>query len=179
MTTTPQDSFLRQASAAARAAGHIFPEYAACEAALESTWGRSRLAREANNLFGQKQSTENIETAATLALPTQEFLNGRWVTVVARWARFPDQAACFRARMALLHRLQQSYPAYARALAATSGEVFIEEVSRAWSTDPRRAAKVLAIHRQHCSSFLPLAPALVAGLPAAGLARLSPMAGRI
>ena len=58
MTTTPQDSFLRQASAAARAAGHIFPDYAACEAALESTWGQSRLAREANNLFGQKQSAE-------------------------------------------------------------------------------------------------------------------------
>lgn len=176
MTTTPQDSFLRQASAAARAAGHIFPEYAACEAALESTWGRSRLAREANNLFGQKQSTENIEMAgveaAALALPTQEFLNGRWVTVVARWARFADQAACFRARMALLHRLEQNYPAYARALAATTGEVFIEEVSRAWSTDPRRAAKVLAIHRQHCSSFLPVAPALVAGLPAAGLAHV-------
>ncbi len=60
MTTTPQDSFLRQASAAARAAGHIFPDYAACEAALESTWGRSRLAREANNLFGQKESAEAI-----------------------------------------------------------------------------------------------------------------------
>jgi len=173
MTTTPQDSFLRQASAAAFAAGHIFPEYAACEAALESTWGRSRLAREANNLFGQKQSTENIEKAGveadTLALPTQEFLNGRWVTVLARWARFADHAACFRARMALLHRLQQSYPAYARALTATTGEVFIEEVSRAWSTDPRRAAKVLAIHRQHCSSFLPLAPALVPASQAANL----------
>ena len=170
MTTTPQDSFLRQASAAARAAGHIFPDYAACEAALESTWGRSRLAREANNLFGQKQSTENIEKAGieadTLALSTQEFLNGRWVTVIARWARFTDQAACFRARMALLHRLQQSYPAYARALAATTGEAFIEEVSRAWSTDPQRAAKVLAIHRQHCSSFLPPAPALIATAPA-------------
>jgi flagellum-specific peptidoglycan hydrolase FlgJ len=158
MTITPQETFLRQASAAARAAGHIFPDYAACEAALESTWGRSRLAREANNLFGQKQSAENIEGVPTLALPTQEFLDGRWVTVIARWARFPDQAACFRARMALLHRLEQSYSAYARALAAVTGELFIEEVSRAWSTDPQRAAKVLAIHRQHCSSFLPLIP---------------------
>jgi flagellum-specific peptidoglycan hydrolase FlgJ len=182
MTTTPQDSFLRQASAAARAAGHIFPDYAACEAALESTWGRSRLAREANNLFGQKQSLESSEKAGvekagsegagTLALPTQEFLNGRWVTVVARWARFTDQAACFRMRMALLQRLQQNYPAYSRALAATTGEVFIEEVSRVWSTDPQRAAKVLAIHRQHCASFLPLAPALVAGLPTAVLAHV-------
>jgi flagellum-specific peptidoglycan hydrolase FlgJ len=159
MTTTPQDTFLRQASAAARAAGHIFPDYAACEAALESTWGQSRLAREANNLFGQKQSVEaasGIAAAGVLTMPTREFLHGRWVTVTAHWACFGDQAACFRARMALLRRLEHSYPAYARALAATTGEAFIEEVSRAWSTDPQRAQKVLAIYRQHSASFLPL-----------------------
>ena len=92
-------------------------------------------------------------------MPTQEFLHGRWLTVTAHWARFADQAACFRARMALLRRLEHSYPAYARALAATTGEAFIEEVSRGWSTDPQRAAKVLAIHRQHSASFLPPAPA--------------------
>jgi flagellum-specific peptidoglycan hydrolase FlgJ len=159
---TPQDSFLRQASAAARAAGHIFPDYAACEAALESTWGRSRLACEANNLFGQKQSAEAQTGIATIALPTHEFLHGHWVTVTANWTRFADQAACFSARMKLLRRLEHSYPAYARALAATTGEAFIEEVSRAWSTDPQRAAKVLAIHRQHSASFLPLAPPVLA-----------------
>jgi flagellum-specific peptidoglycan hydrolase FlgJ len=166
MTTPLQDSFLRQAAAAARVAGHIFPDYAACEAALESTWGQSRLASQANNLFGQKQSAEAESeigtpgvTPSVLVMPTQEFLHGRWVTVMARWARYPDQATCFRARMALLQRLQHSYTAYARALAATTGEAFIEEVSRAWSTDPQRAAKVLAIHRQHCMSCLPLAPA--------------------
>jgi flagellum-specific peptidoglycan hydrolase FlgJ len=155
---TPQDTFLRQASAAARAAGHIFPDYAACEAALESTWGQSRLAREANNLFGQKQSAEGAQGVGTLSIPTQEFLHGRWVTVTAQWVRFADQAACFRARIALLRRLEHSYSAYARALSAATGEAFIEEVSRAWSTDPQRAAKVLAIHRQHSASFLPLAP---------------------
>jgi len=173
MIITPQDSFLRQASAAARAAGHIFPDYAACEAALESTWGQSRLAREANNLFGQKLSLDDAAgigtpgatagipgvSAGILDMPTQEFLHGRWLTVTAHWARFADQAACFRARMALLRRLEHSYPAYARALAATTGEAFIEEVSRGWSTDPQRAAKVLAIHRQHSASFLPPAPA--------------------
>jgi flagellum-specific peptidoglycan hydrolase FlgJ len=172
MTATPQDSFLRHASAAARAAGHIFPDYAACEAALESTWGQSRLAREANNLFGQKQSAEGIDGISALALPTQEFVHGQWVTVMAHWARFADQPTCFRARMALLRRLQHSYPAYARALAAATGEVFIEEVSRAWSTDPQRAAKVLAIHRQHCASFLPLAPAPIPGRPIVALAHV-------
>jgi flagellum-specific peptidoglycan hydrolase FlgJ len=122
--TTQQDTFLRQASAAARDAGHIFPEYAACEAALESNWGHSCLARQANNLFGQKQSAEaeaEIAALGVLVMPTQEFLHGRWVTVMARWARYPDQATCFRARMALLQRLQHSYPAYARALAASTG----------------------------------------------------------
>ena len=108
-------------------------------------------------------------------MPTQEFLHGRWVTVTARWARFTDQAACFRARMALLRRLEHSYAAYARALAATTGEVFIEEVSRTWSTDPQRAQKVLAIHRQHSASFLPLVPAAVAGSGQP----LSPIAGQI
>lgn len=177
MTTPLQDNFLRQASTAAREAGHIFPEYAACEAALESNWGQSRLAREANNLFGQKQSPNESDaiatpgaTAGVLAMPTQEFLRGRWITVVAHWARFADQAACFRARMALLHRLQQNYPAYSRALAAATGEVFIEEVSRAWSTDPQRAAKVLAIHRQHCASFLPIPPVPLGDQPMAVLA---------
>jgi len=169
MTTTPQDTFLRQASAAARAAGHIFPDYAACEAALESTWGQSRLAREANNLFGQKQSVDEQSPISPIALPTKEFFHGQWITVTAHWARFADQAACFRARMALLRRLEHSYPAYARALAAATGEVFIEEVSRAWSTDPQRAAKVLAIHRQHCASFLPLAPSTLAGRPTAAV----------
>src|ERR1700749_2322776 len=100
MTSTLQNNFLRNASPAARAAGHIFADYAACEAALESTWGQSRLAREANNLFGQKQSLDDATGIGTLSLPTQEFLHGRWLTVTAHWVRFADQAACFRARMA-------------------------------------------------------------------------------
>jgi flagellum-specific peptidoglycan hydrolase FlgJ len=173
MPTTQQDAFLRQAAAAARAAGHIFPDYAAAEAALESNWGQSRLAREANNLFGQKASIAE-QGSGTLSLPTQEFLNGCWVTVTAQWARFADQATCFRARMALLQRLQHSYPAYARALGAATGEAFILEVSRAWSTDPHRAGKVLAIHRRHSASFLPLAPPTATQTPSA-----SPAAGHI
>ena len=164
--TTLQDSFLRQATAAARVAGHISPDYAACETALESTWGQSRLAQEANNLFGQKQSSD-ITGIGSIAMPTQEFLHGCWVTVSAHWVRFADQASCFRARMTLLRRLQHTYPAYGRALTATTGESFIEKVSRAWSTDPHRAAKVLAIHRRHSASFLALAPAV---LPISALA---------
>jgi flagellum-specific peptidoglycan hydrolase FlgJ len=46
---------------------------AACEAALESTWGASELATKGNNLFGQKQQVH--PEFGTLHIPTREFIN--------------------------------------------------------------------------------------------------------
>ena len=143
---TFQDDFLRKAASAARAAGHPFPEYAACEAALESAWGQSGLATRANNLFGQKQSRPPLDGTGTLSLPTREFLGGVWVTVNANWVLFTDWSTCFNARMRLLQGASRKYPHYAAALAATTGEEFVREVSQTWSTDPARANKVLSIY---------------------------------
>ena len=148
-----QEDFLCKAAAAAQAAGHIFPEYAACEAALESAWGQSGLATRANNLFGQKQCQPPLDGTTTLTLPTREFLNGNWVVVNANWVRFADWSSCFQARMQLLRAASSKYPHYAAALAATSGEEFVREVSQTWSTDPARASKVLSIYAAHCSCF--------------------------
>ena len=139
--------FLKKAAAAARAAGHIFPEYAACEAALESAWGSSTLAVKANNLFGQKQS--HPPRGASLALPTREFLGGAWITVSAQWLMFDGWQSCFAERMAVLRRLQSAYPHYGAALLAQTGEDFIENVSKSWSTDPARATKVMSVFRKH------------------------------
>lgn len=144
-----QDQFLAKAAAAARAAGHLFPEYAACEAALESGWGMSHLAAEANNLFGQKQAHPPLAGTDTISLPTREFLHGAWIAVQANWVRFADWAACFRERMALLQSLSAAYPNYKAALTATTGEQFVTEVSKTWSTDPDRAGKVLAVYDCH------------------------------
>ena len=131
------------------AAGHVFPEFAACEAALESAWGQSRLATEANNLFGQKQSHPPVGEG--LQLPTKEYAHGAWLTVPALWVKFADWQECFAARMALLARLGHAYPAYSAALAAKDGKDFVTLVSRRWSTDPRRAEKVLAVWQAHHS----------------------------
>ncbi len=147
------DEFLRKAANAARGAGHLFPEYAACEAALESGWGMSGLALQANNLFGQKQSHPPLSGSDTLTLPTREFLHGSWVTVQANWVRFDTWEACFAARMALLHALAGSHPDYRAALSAGSGATFVTEVSRSWSTDPARAGKVLTVFDCHHAAF--------------------------
>ncbi len=146
--------FLKKAAAEARAAGHIFPEHAACEAALESAWGASELAVRANNLFGQKQT--HPAHGASLALETREFLHGQWVTVTAEWIAFSGWQDCFAHRMALLRRLATAYPHYRLALAAHSGDTFIVEVSKTWSTDPGRAEKVLALYREYFAAGGPM-----------------------
>lgn len=148
-----QDAFLKKAVDAAKAAGHIFPEYAACEAALESGWGMSRLAEEANNLFGQKQAHPALAGTRTITLPTREYLRGAWATVEASWVMFADWQSAFGERMRLLESLRHAYPHYAAALAAKTGEEFISEVSKSWSTDPQRAGKVLSIYDAHRSVF--------------------------
>ena len=148
-----QTIFLARAGNAARAAHHIFPEYAACEAALESGWGRSKLSVEANNLFGQKQSHPALAGTETIAMPTREYLHQHWTTVLANWAKFSNTTDCFAARMSLLERLSGSYPNYRAALAAATGEQYVLAVSKSWSTDPERAGKVLAIYDAHAAEL--------------------------
>ena len=144
-----QEEFLSNACLAAEAAGHIFPVFAACEAALESAWGKSTLATQANNLFGQKQRQPPLPGSNTISLPTREFLNGRWVTVDADWVCFADWSECFHARMQLLQSARDRHPHYAAALDAATGEEFVRMVSQTWSTDPSRASKVLSIYAAH------------------------------
>ncbi len=164
-----QIDFLTRAVVAARQGGHIFPEMAACEAALESGWGQSRLARIANNLFGEKQDREHNEGIGTLALPTREYLHGRWISVDALWIKFPDWPSSFAARMEILRALSSEFPAYNQALHASNAQQFVQLVSERWSTDPQRAAKVLSIYDEHQSLLVALAappPAIPAYSPA-------------
>src|ERR1035438_5317570 len=82
MTPANKD-FLHRAMDAAQKAGHVFPEMAACEAALESGYGRSQLATQDRNLFGTKQHLHPIY--GTQSLPTREDLGGAWKTVNSNW----------------------------------------------------------------------------------------------
>jgi flagellum-specific peptidoglycan hydrolase FlgJ len=142
-----QRQFLDRATAEAVKANHPFPRMAACEAALESTWGHSHLALEANNLFGTKQHAHPVY--GTMTLPTHEFLDGKWIACSANWVKYPDWRACFADRLATLERLSNAYPHYAAALRATDARTFVTEVSKTWSTDPNRALKVLGVYEEY------------------------------
>ncbi|HEV3041877.1 MAG TPA: glucosaminidase domain-containing protein [Candidatus Angelobacter sp.] len=155
-------NFMVRTFTAANQAKHIFPGYAACEAALESGYGSSSLAREGNNLFGMKQHIH--PEYGTLSLPTREWRkeHQQFEPAFSAWVLYPDLAACFADRMATLQRLavvrgkdgELAYPHYAAAIAAPTGEQFVIEVSQHWSTDPRRAQKVLAIYQQFETLFV-------------------------
>jgi len=129
----------------------MFPEYAACEAALESNYGQSLLATEDCNLFGMKQHRHAVY--GTHNLPTREYINGEWISTTAPFVSYPDWGACFADRMATLTRLASVYPHYSAAIHATDGETFIREVSQTWSTDPARADKVLAIYNEYADDL--------------------------
>lgn len=70
--------------ASASAAGSRFPEVVAAQWALESGWGKATSGK--NNFFGLKGNGSNVNT--------QEFLNGKWVTIKAGFIDFPDLHTC-------------------------------------------------------------------------------------
>ncbi len=159
---TPQnEDWVKATAVDAEVGEHIFPRMAACEAALESRYGTSALAREANNLFGMKQHKHPIH--GTLNLPTKEFLDGDWEIVEASWVKYDTLADCFEDRMDTLRRLSTEYPHYAAALTAADPRTYVTEVSKTWSTDQERAVHVIEIYDE----LFPDAPA---GIDDAGTA---------
>lgn len=138
--------FVQTAAEMARAAAHVFPEMAACEAALESAYGRSLLAIQDKNLFAMK--AHGHPRFGTAVLPSREFENGEWKTLDEVWMKYESWDECFQDRMQTLIRLAPYYPHYAHALDASDAETYVREVSATWSTDPNRAQKVLAIYQE-------------------------------
>jgi flagellum-specific peptidoglycan hydrolase FlgJ len=147
--------FISNCSVAARLIGHPFPDMTACEAALESRYGESQLARDANNYFGMKahQHQDNPDWG-TISLPTKEWINSRWVTVNASFEKYPSPEDCFADRLKTLTRLASVYPNYKAALEAQTPEDFVTFVSKTWSTDPNRATNVILIYRQYVADMV-------------------------
>lgn len=61
---------------------------------LESGWGNSLLASVYHNPFGMKAGT--TWTGPTVTLPTEEFYNGQYVSIMAQWKVFPNYTAAIQ-----------------------------------------------------------------------------------
>lgn len=71
----------------------LFPSVIIAQAALESRWGESSLAKTYNNHFGMKKGKGTNYggwTGQTVTLPTREVINGQSVTVNSVFRVYPD-----------------------------------------------------------------------------------------
>jgi flagellum-specific peptidoglycan hydrolase FlgJ len=140
-----KEQFLNLITPAAResSARSGFPAgVALAQAALESNWGGSTLARKANNYFGIKAAVG----APSISLSTDEFLNGEIKNIIARFARYPSVAACFAARDAII----QSAPCYAEARGHAAEPIaFLHSLARFWATDPAYGEKLERIYLEN------------------------------
>lgn len=143
---TPQD-FIKAVSPAAResaAKTKIPASFTVAEAALESAWGASQLARQGFNLFGVK--ADAAWKGAVLTMPTREYLKGTWVIVQARWRKYNDWLGSIQDHAAFL----LTNPRYKPAFQHADGEGFARAVAAAgYATDPQYAQKIISIIRTH------------------------------
>ena len=127
------------------------PGVTVAQAALESAWGRSQLAREAHNYFGIKAHGSH----RFIELPTSEVVHGKLVRTAAYFAAYDSMAACFADRDALILKL--ACYAEARASAADS-PAFIRSLARHWATDPDYADKLITVYTQNRLDSLDIRP---------------------
>lgn len=131
----------RAAIACSRASGFP-PGITVAQAALESNWGQSQLARDAHNYFGIKAHGHHPRVAC----PTFEFIRGRRVRVGAEFAGYASMEECFADR----DRLIAAVGCYAEARACSADpEGFVRALATHWATDPQYADKVLRVYREN------------------------------
>ncbi|MDD5249661.1 MAG: glucosaminidase domain-containing protein [Rhodocyclaceae bacterium] len=149
----PQD-FIALISPAAQTSAKtsgIPASFTVAEAALESDWGASQLARNAMNLFGVKADAS--WHGDVLTLNTREYLHGTWVIVPARWRKYSDWQGCMDDHAAFLRHNRR----YASCFLAATGEAFARAVAAAgYATDPLYADKLISVMRAHQLSRLDL-----------------------
>ena len=138
----PQDfiALIGPAAQASRLQTGIPASFVVAQAALESGWGESGLAKRAKNLFGIK--ADRSWSGQRITLNTREFLNQQWVVIPADWRAYPDWQTCLVDHGQFLRRNKR----YATCFACTTGKTFAQTVAKAgYATDPRYADKLIAM----------------------------------
>lgn len=126
--------------AAAKAAGAKFPECVAAQWALESGWGKHFSGTW--NAFGLKGSGSNVNT--------QEFINGKWITIQAGFIDFPDLPTC------ITYLVERWYKDFGRFkgvnCANTKEECAKLLVQEGYATDPSYSTKLIELMNQKSSA---------------------------
>lgn len=130
-----------------KATYQVLPSITIAQAILESDWGQSQLTAKYNNLFGVKGNrTEN-----TKEMTTQEYLNGEWKTVTARFRVYASYRDSLLEHAQLFHKgTTWNANQYQHFLAAKN----YQEAAKAletdgYATDPGYAEKLIELIQQY------------------------------
>jgi hypothetical protein len=111
----------------------ILPSLVVAQAILESNWGKSGLTQKNNNLFGIKGSGGDFET--------KEFVNGKWITIVAGFRRYETFEGSIIDHAKLLNK-----PRYAKVKGETNYKEACTEIWKAgYATDPTYPQKLIKL----------------------------------
>jgi flagellar rod assembly protein/muramidase FlgJ len=142
----PSEFIMRLTSAAvasAKATG-VPASITLAQAALESGWGESALAKTGNNLFGIK--ADSLWRGQTLTMNTKEFIKGHWVVVPALWRKYPSWQSSIDDHAAFL----KQNPRYKACFLCTTSPAFARALAQAgYATDPDYANKLIALMSKH------------------------------
>jgi|OM-RGC.v1.023929158 flagellar rod assembly protein/muramidase FlgJ len=142
----PSEFIMRLTSAAvasAKATG-VPASITLAQAALESGWGESALAKTGNNLFGIK--ADSLWRGQTLTMNTKEFIKGHWVVVPALWRKYPSWQSSIDDHAAFLKQT----PRYKACFLCTTSPAFARALAQAgYATDPDYANKLIALMSKH------------------------------
>lgn len=122
------------------------------QAILESGWGESMLAREANNFFGVKARQDD----RYVEMKTTEFEHGVPVAGMARFACYDSPESSFRAHALLLCTLPRYKPAMD---ACQDAQQFARQLQACgYSTNPNYAVRLIELVRMYDLAQYDIAP---------------------
>lgn len=108
---------------------------------LESNWGRSLLALNANNYFGIKGQYNG----KSYTVETEEYINGQSITVLAEFKSYPSMKESFEDHSQFLLKSR-----YKEAFKYTDYSNFIKEIWKGgYATDPKYPEKIISIIRNN------------------------------
>ena len=126
---------------AASDAGAKFPECVAAQWALESNWGKHTSGT--HNYFGLKGKGGSV-------VETQEYIDGKWVTIKDGFINFPDLYSCIQYLVNRWYKDFEDYKGVNRASSRNECAKLLEK--EGYATDPNYADKLMQIMDRQCTT---------------------------
>ncbi|MFT8633360.1 MAG: glucosaminidase domain-containing protein, partial [Liquorilactobacillus ghanensis] len=137
-------SFLNSIADAARQVAkryNLYPSLMVAQAALESAWGDSTLARNAHNLFGVKYNGQG----SYVTMPTVEYYNNSYHTVSAKFQSYQNYYASLERYAQLISTNFYNSTRSRAANVTIAAQNLYRGKYGSYATDPSYAAKLISI----------------------------------